>query len=61
MKAWKSNLAPMGLTGSDPTGNQLGIKKVISASFSSLAYLKVAEKFGVGGFQVATMSNLNPS
>ena len=27
MKAWKSNLAPMGYTGSDPTGNQLGIKK----------------------------------
>ena len=27
MKAWKSNLAPMGYTRSDPTGNQLGIKK----------------------------------
>ena len=27
MKAQKSNLAPMGYTGSNPTGNQLGIKK----------------------------------
>ena len=27
MKAWKSNLAPDGYTRSDPTGNQLGIKK----------------------------------
>ena len=27
MKAWKSKLAPMGYTGSNPTGNQLGIKK----------------------------------
>ena len=33
-------------------------------NFSFLACLEVAEKFvvgGVGGFQVATMSNLNPS
>ena len=27
MEAWKSNLVPMGYTGSDPTGDQLGIKK----------------------------------
>ena len=30
-------------------------------NFSSIAGLEVPEKFAVGGFQVATMSNLNAS